>query len=223
MIKYCTITLTALLLFASCGGKKKAGDSTAGSSSKKSKKAATMYQHYDSLPEGLYAEIKTSKGLIVCDMAFKLAPITVASFVGLAEGTIKNTSKPLGTPYFDSLKFHRVVPNFVIQGGDPLGNGMGGPGYSFQDEFHESLRHDGPGILSMANSGRATNGSQFFITHKETPHLNNRHSVFGKVVVGMDVVNKIQQGDLIEVVKIVRMGTEAKKFDVSTYLSYFKY
>ena len=218
MIKYCAIALTALFFLASCGGKKKAGDSTA-----KSKKIETLYQHYDSLPEGLYAEIKTTRGLIVCDMAFKLAPITVANFVGLAEGKIQNNARPLGTPYFDSLRFHRVVPNFVIQGGDPLGNGMGGPGYSFQDEFHEQLKHDGPGILSMANSGSATNGSQFFITHRATPHLNNRHSVFGKVVVGMDVVNSIRQGDYMEMVKIVRRGDEAKSFDVSSYTSYFKY
>ena len=221
MIKNISIAFLVMFFLASCGGQKKAGNSA--EEKEKINGVLPMYQKYDSMPDGVYAEIKTTRGLIVCNLSFKKTPITVASFVGLAEGTVNNTAKSLGTPYFDSLRFHRVVPNFVIQGGDPKGNGTGGPGYSFQDEFDESLKHDGPGILSMANSGRATNGSQFFITHKATPHLNNRHSVFGKVVVGLDVVNLIRQGDMMEKVQIIRKGEDARKFNTALYSLQFKY
>ena len=163
--------------------------------------------------EGLFAEMQTTKGTILLYLEMDKAPLTVANFVALAEGDMPNKAKGAGEPYYDGIKFHRVIADFMIQGGDPDGNGMGGPGYNFKDEFHPTLRHDKAGILSMANAGPGTNGSQFFITHKETPWLDGRHSVFGHVVEGQDVVNAIQQGDVIEHVKIIRKGKEARKFD----------
>ncbi len=164
------------------------------------------------LENGFYAEIQTSKGNILLKLEFEKTPLTVANFVGLSEGKIANTAKPAGTPYYDGLKFHRVIANFMIQGGDPLGNGQGGPGYSFKDEFVPEFRFTGPGILAMANAGPATNGSQFFITHKETSWLNDRHTIFGHVITGQEVVNAIQQDDTITHIKIIRKGKGAKKF-----------
>ena len=166
--------------------------------------------------EGMYAKIKTNKGDIMLELEFEKTPLTVANFVGLAEGKIKNNKKELGEPYYDGLKFHRVIADFMIQGGCPDGNGMGGPGYQFPDEIHPDLKHSGPGILSMANAGPGTNGSQFFITHKETPWLDGKHTVFGKVTEGQDVVDAIAQDDKIIEIDIIRKGENAKKFDSKT-------
>ena len=170
--------------------------------------------------EGVFAEMKTNKGLIVLQLEYQKAPVTVANFVSLAEGNNPQVSEMYkGKPFYDGLKFHRVIANFMIQGGDPSGNGSGSAGYAFKDEFDPTLVHDKGGILSMANSGPKTNSSQFFITHKETPWLNNKHSVFGHVVSGMEIVNAIAQNDIIETVTIKRVGTEAKKFDAAKVFS----
>lgn len=165
----------------------------------------------DNYEDGLYAKMDTSKGSILLELEYKKAPLTVTSFVGLAEGTIKS-NKPEGTHFFDGVTFHRVEPGFVIQGGDPEGNGRGGPGYRFPDEFDMSLTHDQEGTLSMANAGPNTNGSQFFITLAPTPFLDYHYSVFGHVVEGMDVVKSIEKGDVINKVTIIRKGADAEKF-----------
>lgn len=167
------------------------------------------------LEDGLYAKISTDKGEILIMLEFDKTPVTVANFVGLSEGVIENSAKEKGVHYYDGLKFHRVIANFMIQGGDPLGTGSGDPGYKFQDEFAPDLRHDKAGILSMANSGPNTNGSQFFITHGPTPHLNGKHTVFGHVVSGQEVVDAVRQGDLMNSVEIIRVGKAAKAFDAS--------
>ena len=164
------------------------------------------------LEKGMYAEIETSRGKILLQLEFEKTPLTVANFVGLAEGKIKNKAKADGVPFYDSLKFHRVIPNFMIQGGDPQGNGMGGPGYAFKDECLPEFKFTGPGILAMANAGPKTNGSQFFITHVATPWLDMKHTIFGHVISGQDVVDAIKQGDTIVHVKIIRKGRAAKKF-----------
>lgn len=163
------------------------------------------------LSDGLYARMATSKGDILLQLYPDKTPLTVANFVGLAEGT-KDSNRGKGVHFYDGLTFHRVISNFMIQGGDPQGNGRGGPGYTFPDEFDPSLHFDGPGVLAMANSGSNTNGSQFFITHVATPWLNGRHTIFGKVVKGQDVVNAIRMGDKINSVSIIRVGAKAKAF-----------
>ena len=162
----------------------------------------------------MQAKINTSKGEIIIELEYDKTPITVANFVSLAEGTMENSAKSLGTPYYNGLKFHRVIENFMIQGGCPNGNGMGDPGYKFQDEFHPDLKNDTAGILSMANSGPNTNGSQFFITHNETPWLDNKHTVFGRVISGQEVVDAIEQDDVMESITIIREGS-AKDFDAN--------
>jgi peptidyl-prolyl cis-trans isomerase A (cyclophilin A) len=162
---------------------------------------------------GLYAKFHTSKGSILVDLTFEKTPGTVGNFVALAEGNMDNEARPQGKPYYDGLKFHRVIADFMIQGGCPQGAGTGNPGYSFDDEFHPELKHDKPGVLSMANSGPATNGSQFFITHVATPWLDNKHTVFGFVVEGQEIVDAIAQDDLIESLEIVRVGEAATAFN----------
>ena len=161
------------------------------------------------MENGIYAKFNTTKGSILVKLTHELTPGTVGNFVGLAEGQLENSARPMGKPYYDGLKFHRVIPDFMIQGGCPKGVGTGGPGYNFEDEFHPTLKHDKPGVLSMANSGPGTNGSQFFITHVPTNWLDGKHTVFGNVVEGQDVVDNITQGDLIDSLEIVRLGDEA--------------
>ena len=184
----------------------------------------TLKKYPDLKEDGIYAYIQTNLGDIVGKLAMEKAPLTVANFVGLAEGTIKNTARAEGLPYFDSLTFHRVIPNFMIQGGDPSGTGGGGPGYKFKNEIHPDLRHSKAGIFSMANAGPNTNGSQFFITHKATSYLDGNYNVFGEVVMGQDVVDAI--GNVprdrrdkpnttvyMKSVRIIRVGVDAKNFD----------
>lgn len=183
--------------------------------------AVTLFacqEQYPDLEDGIYAEFITNKGTFIAKFHHEQTPITVANFVDLAEG--KNNmvdEKYKGKPFFDGLVFHRVIKDFMIQGGDPLGNGTGGPGYRFPDEFVPDLAHDKKGILSMANSGPTTNGSQFFVTVRPTPHLDGRHTVFGEVVKGMDIVEAISvvptgQADrpvdpvVIEKINIIRKG-----------------
>ncbi|MFI1772506.1 peptidylprolyl isomerase [Thalassobellus citreus] len=180
---------------------------------------------YPDLEDGMYAEFVTTKGIMVAKLDYEKTPITVANFVSLAEGenTLVN-EKYKGKKFYNGTIFHRVINDFMIQGGDPLGNGTGNPGYKFMDEFNPELTHDKAGILSMANSGPKTNGSQFFITDKPTPHLDNRHTVFGELVLGLDVEdsisnvktganNKPEVDVIITELNIIRKGKEAKKFD----------
>lgn len=185
--------------------------------------AAAVSLNAKTLPDGVYAEMETTQGTIVIRLEHEKAPMTVANFVGLAEGT-RDSNKPEGEKFYDGLVFHRVIPGFMIQGGDPQGSGRGGPGFQFADEFHPDLRHDAAGVVAMANSGPNTNGSQFYITLGPTPHLDNRHSVFGRVVEGDAVVEAIgntprgrndrpEETQRIESVTIRRIGEEAKAFE----------
>jgi FKBP-type peptidyl-prolyl cis-trans isomerase len=166
--------------------------------------------------DGIYAKFETNRGDIYTVLEYQKTPMTVGNFVSLAEGTMPNKAKGQSVPYYDGLKFHRVIPDFMIQGGCPLGNGTGDPGYKFDDEIDPSLKHNGAGILSMANAGPGTNGSQFFITHKETPWLDGKHTVFGHVVKGQEVVNAVKQNDTINAVVILRKGKDAEGWNALT-------
>lgn len=201
-MKQLILWISALSLF-SCGG----------DAPKKGKASKEDLDFLAKQEDGIYAKIETSKGNIFVFLESKKVPMTVANFVGLAEGIQKNKVRPEGQPYYDGLLFHRVVPNFMIQGGCPKGDGSGDPGYEFEDEFDPTLQHTGSGILSMANHGPNTNGSQFFITHVETNFLNNKHTVFGHVIEGQDVVNKIEPNDVMKTILILRKGKDAEAFD----------
>lgn len=165
------------------------------------------------MQDGLYAKFTTSKGEILVSLEYQKTPGTVGNFVALAQGNLENAVKKQGQPYYNGLNFHRVIPDFMIQGGCPQGTGTGNPGYKFDDEFHPELKHNQPGILSMANAGPGTNGSQFFITHVPTPWLDGKHTVFGKTIEGQDIVNEIQQDDTIETIEIMAFGDDAKTFN----------
>jgi len=165
------------------------------------------------MENGIYAKFNTSKGSILVKLTHDLTPGTVGNFVALAEGNMENKVKPQGQKFYDGLTFHRVIPDFMIQGGCPKGTGTGDPGYKFDDEFVPSLKHDRPGVLSMANSGPGSNGSQFFITHVPTPWLDGKHSVFGHVVEGQDIVDAVAQGDNLDTLEIIRVGEEAQNWN----------
>ena len=174
------------------------------------------------MENGIYAKFNTTRGAILVKLTHDLTPGTVGNFVGLAEGNLENKVKPQGNKYYDGLKFHRVIPDFMIQGGCPQGTGTGGPGYSFEDEFHPTLKHNRPGVLSMANSGPASNGSQFYITHIPTDWLDNKHTVFGHVVEGQDIVDAVAQGDVLDTLEIIRVGEEAQKWNAIEAFITFK-
>ena len=173
------------------------------------------------MKEGIYAIFKTDKGEIKIDLSYDKTPGTVGNFVGLAEGSIPNEVSSEGIPCYDGLKFHRVIADFMIQGGCPQGTGVAGPGYNFDDEFHPELKHDRPGILSMANAGPGTNGSQFFITHTATPWLDGKHTVFGHLVEGQAVVDAIDQGDTINSLVIERVGSKAENWNAKAAFDAF--
>lgn len=189
---------------------------------------------YPELEDGIYAEFVTSKGVMVAKLTYDKTPVTVANFVSLAEGTNKMVDSIYkGKKYFNGIIFHRVIDKFMIQGGDPTGTGSGSPGYKFKDEFHPDLKHDKPGILSMANSGPKTNGSQFFITEEPTPFLDNKHTVFGELVLGIDIqdtISNVKTGKsdkpledvVINELNIIRKGREAKSFNATdTFNNHF--
>lgn len=180
-----------------------------------------MKVDYSNLADGLYAEMNTTKGTIVLFLEHQKTPLTVASFIGLAEGKFQNTAKPLGAPFFDGQIFFRVEPDLFIQSGSPDDNGREGPGYRFKDEFHKDLKHNGPGILSMANAGfGGSNESQFFITRKSMPRLDSRHTVFGHVVEGQSVVDAIEEGDEIETLRIIRNGERVQGYEPQLHTSF---
>lgn len=200
------LAIFCLLLSSACSKKaKKDASATNSAGATKGENSMDAIKGKD----GVFALMSTTKGDIALELYYKDTPLTVTNFVGLAEGTLDATH---GAKFYDGLKFHRVIKDFMIQGGDPAGNGTGGPDYTFADEFLDKYKFTGPGVLAMANRGPATNGSQFFITHVETPWLNGKHTIFGRVLAGQDVVNAIAQGDTIKNVTIVRQGKDAESF-----------
>ncbi len=178
-----------------------------------------LFSFSQELEDGVFANIKTIKGEVIIKLEYDKTPMTVANFVGLAEGSMPKNHVGTGESFYKGLVFHRVVENGIIQGGDPKGNGFGNPGYYFKDEFHKELKHDKPGVISMANSGKNTNGSQFFITHRAIPSLDKKHTIFGSVVKGQEVVDVIEEGDKIIDIVIIRKGVNAKEFDVKIFMS----
>ena len=217
MTMFSTFALTTLIglsLTACTPGAPKEGNSVVATTNAQPEPTTV-----ENTTDGIYAKIKTNKGMITLKLEYQKAPMTVANFCALAEGKMKNKVKAEGVPYFDGISFHRVIPDFMIQGGDPTGTGSGGPGYAFTDEIHPDLKHDRAGTLSMANAGPATNGSQFFITHKATDWLDGKHAVYGYVTEGQDVVNAIVGGDKMESVTIERVGKEAKAWDYMKVLA----
>ena len=189
------------------------------------KKMNVEKETYEGLQDGLYANFQTSKGNMIVKFEDQKSPVTVANFVGLAEGKIENKSKTKGVPFYDGTIFHRVIKDFMIQGGDPQGTGMGDPGYKFEDEKND-LQHTGKGILSMANSGPNTNGSQFFITEVATPWLDGKHTIFGKVVKGEEVIDAIANVEkgpqdkprtdvVLEKVSVFSKGDQYKNYDAA--------
>lgn len=216
MNRIISTVILGIFLIAGCSNKDNNGNSV----TKKDDGVSQVETGTSKGESTMHAKLETSKGEILLLLEFEKTPMTVANFVGLAEGTVENTAKPMGEAYYDGIKFHRVISiangddqDFMIQGGDPTGTGSGGPGYKFPDEIHPDLKHSGAGILSMANSGPGTNGSQFFITHKATPWLDGKHTVFGRVIAGQEIVNSILQNDVIEKVTIIRKGEAAENFD----------
>lgn len=163
--------------------------------------------------KGIFAKITTEKGVILAKLEYEKAPLTVANFIGLTQGLIPNEIKKPGVPYYDGLKFYKVYKAYMLMTGCPKNDGNGYPGYLFADEFHKDLKHDAPGILSMVSNGPNSNGSQFVITLKASPVLDNKNPVFGKVISGMDIVNSVQQGETLLKIEIVRIGKKARAFD----------
>jgi len=216
MSKKAILTIIAFSALLACKKQELATSDTTTTTSNKAQKISQMDKDFLSKQaDGLYAKMSTSKGDIYLQLEMEKTPMTVANFVGLSEGKIKNSAKAAGVPFYDGMKFHRVIANFMVQGGDPAGNGSGGPGYKFPDEIDTSLKHTGPGVFSMANAGPGTNGSQFFITHVKTPWLDGKHTVFGHVVEGQKVVDAVAQGDTLKSVTILRKGKKAEEFDAA--------